>query len=221
MKVVAFHTGGTYHKEARLLARSLHLLKIPYVIEEFAPVRDWDDGVAMKCSFLKEMRARWAGPILYVDVDAVFHRDPSQYFDSIKEDFGAHWFQGPAFGYDRHRNDNWFLSGTLFLNDTPGARKLLDAWHAENLSRMEKGDRTGLGQASLRDVVEKGGDWTIRRLPGEYCYVFDKPWAYPPGTKPVIEHLIASRENRGRSKGKIHRGRRERITQLVKGMQRK
>jgi len=217
MKVIAFHTGGRYEEEAELLGASLDRLCIDYHIAKIEGFKgDWDRAVALKPVFIAECRNAFKGPLVSVDVDCFFHEDPSDYFDSLKCDFSAHWFQGPSGGYDRERNDNWLLSGTMYWGDTLRARKLLRAWIHENNRKQALGDWKGGGQANLYDVLKmnKIDGLRVLRLPGRYCYVFDKPWAYPKGCVPVIEHLIASRENRGASKGKVCAKRSKRIEEL-------
>jgi len=221
MRVVAYHTGGPYTQEAELLVASLEKLKIDHHVENVGAATDWDHAVSLKPIFIYRMREMYTGPLVSVDVDAFFHSDPSAYFDGLDTDFGAHWFQGPSGGYDKTRNDDWMLSGTMFWGDTKEARELLKTWSLVNAAKQAVGHWAGGGQANLRSIVESqlkmGMGWLrVTRLPGEYCYVYDKPWAYPEGTVPCIEHTIASRENRGKSKGRVHRGRQDRIAVLRK-----
>jgi hypothetical protein len=157
-------------------------------------------------------------------------------------DFGAHYFAGPAGGHDRSKVSafcpgcnapvrlaatscpacgaepispvGWrLLSGTLFFGDTPGARRLCDAWVAKNDQLAAQGIREGGGQKNLwRVVTEMEGELKIQKIPGRYCYVGDKPWAYPPNEPMVIEHTIASRENRDGTR--VNAWRRQRIAEL-------
>ena len=221
MKVVAFHTGGPYQKEANLLECSLRSCNIDYYIKKIPITCDWDRAVSLKPAFILECRKKFEGPLLFVDVDAVFHSNPSEYFDSLNCDFAAHWFQGPSSGYDRSRNDNYFLSGTMFWADSLNARLLLDAWLSLNKQKQALGIWEGGGQANLNAVIEASvvNGLRIVKLPGRYCYVFDKSWAYPEGEQVIIELLIASRENRGPSKGKVNLLRRKRIAVLRRGFQ--
>jgi hypothetical protein len=216
MIVIGFHTGGAYEREAELLKASLKKCGIFYHIKKIPETKTWHQAVSYKPLFISQMREKFKGALVSVDVDAVFHADPSEYFNSLKTDFGAHWFQGPSGGYDKTRNDDWMLSGTMFWGDTSGARKLLKAWREVNAIKQARGDYVGGGQANLRDLIEGefGKSINVTRLPGEYCFVFDKPWAYPKDCKPVIEHTIASRENKDESKGKINQPRQERISEL-------
>ena len=156
MKVVAFHTGGPYQEEADRLIKSLEWHDIDYHVQKIdIPTADWDVATSIKPIFLLEMRERFKGNILYVDVDAVFHQNPSEYFDSLDCDFAAHWFQGPNFGRDFSRNDDWFLSGTMMFADTEPARELLRTWCEANEKKQAAGDYEGGGQTNLRDILDK------------------------------------------------------------------
>ena len=158
----------------------------------------WYEATAYKSEFCSEMRALYAGPLVYVDVDAFVHANYEPYFQSLaakQYDFGAHWFQGPAGGYDKTRNDDRMLSGTLFFGDTAGARQLLAAWCEINAAMKRSGCRQGGGQKNLW-FTTTCFPLKIAKLPGRYCYVFDKPWAYPKDEPRIIEHLIASRIHR-------------------------
>jgi hypothetical protein len=223
MKVVAFHTGGPYREEADRLKKSL--LKVGmdnFLIQEIPLNCDWHHAVSMKPIFLNEVRNRYPGGLLYIDVDAVVHENCSEYFDSLEGtcDFAAHWFQGPSGGYDRKRNDNHFLSGTMYFADTMEARLLLKAWIVVNKGQQIQGNWKGGGQANLAGLLERRAvsNLRIHKLPGRYCYVFDKSWAYPENEPRIIEHLIASRENKDQSKGKINDPRRRRISEIEEVM---
>jgi hypothetical protein len=204
MIVVGYYTQGTaYEKDAARLRASLDHWGLAHEIVGVPPQPDWDHATALKPIVLFLLRQALAGPILYVDVDAVVHADCSKYFDGLDCDFAAHWFQGPSGGYDRSRNDDWLLSGTMYFADTGPARDLLLAWCELNCQRQQKGNWTGGGQGNLHELEADG--WLayclkIVRLPGRYCYIFDKAWAYPEGEPIIIEHLIASRANRDPNK---------------------
>jgi len=215
--VVSFFTGEPYRQEAARLERSLQAVQMPYYLREI-PLRceNWHRAVSLKPAYLHQCWHSLHTPLLYVDVDAVVHQNCEDYFNGLDCDFAAHWFQGPSGGYNRNRNDNWFLSGTMFFNTTPKANELLIAWLQVNKKKQTQGIWEGGGQANLAQVLleKRVKDLRVHRLPGRYCYVFDKPWAYPEGEPRIIEHLIASRENKDSSKGKINSARRERIREI-------
>jgi len=216
MKVIGFYTNDAYRKEYKRLKKSLDRFNIDYYIQHIPYEGDWNRSVAVKPIFVKGCRNMFRGGLLYVDVDAVFHEDCSEYFDNLDCDFAAHWFQGPKGGYRKDKNDNHFLSGTMYFADSRNARLLLYAWIHRNKMKQEEGNWQGGGQANLKEILD--GEWVVDleivRLPGRYCYVFDKGFGYPEDEPKIIEHLIASRENRDKSKGKINKARQERIKEL-------
>lgn len=217
MRVIAFYTRGTpYEREAERLARSLRRAGTTYQLSGVDLRGDWLDATAYKPLLLSRVRREQRGTLLYVDVDAVVHQNCEADLERIAEscDIGVHYFQGPAGGYNRNRNDNRMLSGTILLADTERCQRVLDAWHEMTQALRENGIRDGAGQKHLWYLTTCMPDLRIAKLPGRYCYVFDKPWAYPPDEPRIIEHTIASRENRGRSKGRVHQGRQQRIREI-------
>lgn len=206
LTVVAYYTRGTsYELEAALFRASVERLGLrPFIVARH-DAGSWDANTAAKPSVIRAARRFHRGPILYVDVDAFVHEDPRPYLEPLVRDgvdFALHYFRGPAKGHDRSkvRDEGWWpLTGTIFVNDSPGAYAVLDRWIHENNVRRIRGDESGGGQRNLQRVLpelEADPGVKLGRLPGELCFVFDKPWAYPPETEIVIEHTIASRENR-------------------------
>ena len=219
LRVIAFYSEGTpYEEEAAILRASLNRVGMAH---EITPVPDrgsWGANTLHKGQFIKAKRNEHRGPLLYVDVDAYVHENCSAYFEGLAAqgfDFGAHYFAGPAKGHDRSkvRAEGWrLLSGTLFLGDTPACKRLCSAWASMNglwkaLAIMEGGGQKNLWFLTTCLQLK------IARLPGRYTYVFDKPWAYPEGEPCVIEHTIASRENRGQ-RGRTNAARRTRVAEL-------
>ena len=217
MIVIGYYTTGSgYEREAERLAKSLDRVSMSYEIEAIPGPLSWYAATAQKPIFCRKMRKELHGGLLYIDVDAFVHENCEAFFDEMGErgiDFAAHWFQGPSGGYDRTKNADRMLSGTLFLGDTDGASRLIDAWCGMNSHLQRHGCTQGGGQKNLW-YLTTCLDLQTERLPGRFCRVFDKAFAYPEDEPVIIEHLIASRENRGESKGKVHAGRQARIRQL-------
>ena len=91
MIVVAFHTEDSiYSWHAELLKRCLTKLNISFEISSIAQV-EWNRAIDYKATFLLDARRKFSGQILYVDVDAIFHMDPSEYLSSIKEDIAVNF----------------------------------------------------------------------------------------------------------------------------------
>ena len=204
MLLIGYYTKGTpYEADAERLRRSCEAVNVPYRLLAVPPTADWDEATALKPLVIRHFRERVAGGLLYCDVDAVVHENCCAYFDGLEgtATFAVHWFQGPGCGGREQGNmAEHLLSGTMWFADTLEARFLLDAWIARNDEK-----RIGGGQTNLAEVIAEGAVSAnlVCRIPGRYCWVFHKPEAYPPGEYPVIEHLMASRENRGLSKGTL------------------
>ena len=204
MLVVAYYSMGTpYEAEAALLRSSLNRVGMDHYIVGVPNRGGWYANTAHKAVFLRDQRRAHKGPLLYVDVDAFVHENCAAYFDALGPkgvDFGAHWFRGPAKGHDRSKVCNkgwWMLSGTLYLGDTLGCRTLLDNWVRMNTLFAQSGIVQGGGQKNLWYLVTcMEDDLKVERLPGRYCYVFDKPWAYDEDEPVIIEHTIGSRQHR-------------------------
>lgn len=213
LTVVAFYTADTiYEDEARLLAGSLDAVGMNAEIEPMEDRGSWNANTAQKVDFIRRKREALVGPLLYLDADAFVHENCEDYFMGLHRaeiDFGAHWYAGPPKGYDFARNclclsrgpcsrPHRMLSGTLFIGDTDGARRLLDTWAAFNAACAGVGWVSGAGQRNLWAVVtSQQRHLDIERIPGRFCYIFDRAMAYPYGEPRIIEHTIASHESRG------------------------
>ena len=203
MKVVSFYTdNGSYKAEAELFTASLDRVGMRYHIEEVEDGGDWYENTRQKPQFIQRMLRESSEPILYLDVDAFVHKNCEEYFDKLADngtDFGAHWFQGPSKGWDKKKVQKdgwWMLSGTLFFNNTEQANRLVDTWCLLNDTLYRQGIAEGGGQKNLWFLNTCINGVVVARIPGRYCFVFDKPWAYPKAEPCIIEHTIASRDHR-------------------------
>jgi len=223
---VSYYTRtGSYPEEAELLKQSMEHVGMEFYVMEVEDRGDWYANTRYKPRFIQSMLKSLRGPLLYIDVDAFVHEDCGTYFDELAErgvDFGAHWYRGPGKGNDQTkvREEGWrMLSGTMFFGDTDGARRLIDTWCLMNDILFQQGGiAKGGGQKNLWFLTTCMTDIVIERLPGRYCYAFDRTWAYPGDEPCVIEQTIASRDHRE----KAHRrttARDRRILQLKKSIE--
>ncbi len=232
MKVISFYTeggGSSYEAEAEILRGSLEAVGMDHHIEAIPAWGDWYDHTAHKADFIRRMRQTYPGPLLWIDSDACVHADFTAYFEGLGKkgyDFGVHYFRGPAGGYEKSKlqEKGWrLLSGTTWWGDTERARALLNSWAEMNRIFRECGQREGGGQKNLWYLTTCLKGLKVARLPGRYCFVFDKPWAYEHKFKKqagilcsfcnkgkkhpihtstdepkIIEHTIASRDHRAK-----------------------
>ena len=208
MLIVAYYTKDTpYVGEAERFAKSCVAAGMRLYLEPYDDRGDWNLNTNIKPFFIQKCLRIFHEPVLYIDVDAVIHQNCNHYFDALQidYDFACFWLEGKR-----------LLSGTLYFNYTEQARKLLSIWLALNAWKQTKeNDFSGGGQRNLWQVISDGtvSDLRSRRLPGRYCYAFRRPECYDDEPR-IIEHLLASRENRDNSKGNTDPTRQKRITEL-------
>jgi hypothetical protein len=222
MIVVAYYTNDRYEDDAKLLAASCDRVKMQHSIQRIPDVPiegrfsspvdqwDWNTATAYKPKFLFDALHEFDSErsILYVDVDAFFHENCNEYFVALEQSpfyVAMHWLQPGRYRYHR------MLTGTLWLQNV---QDMLRGWININHAKYTRGDPTGGGQRNLYELIESGPSIEMFNLPGQYCYVFNRPECYPPGTQPIIEHTIASRENRDQSLGKVNEPRQKRKQEL-------
>ena len=209
--IVAYYTDDdVYRGEARRLVASLSRLGLPVVMTEIPSGQGWLNTVRRKAAFLADQRSTLSGPLLYLDVDAIVHRDPWPYLRGLSEDVGVTVLR-----------DGKMRGGTIYLADTIGARAFLADWQ-----RRIEADSHAWDQWPLDDIqrdIRGGADlgYTMNLMPPSMCGIFDfyRKRRASHEDKPVyIEHLQASRENRAEEandsvRQALHR-RRTRITEI-------
>ncbi|CAB3647710.1 putative nucleotide-diphospho-sugar transferase [Achromobacter dolens] len=187
--VVAFFTRDSiYETEKNRMLRSAQRLGLAVDAEPIASTGSWVRNASMKPSVLVAMRKKHTGPLLYVDVDAVFHRDPWPALAALDCDIAAY-----------HEPDGHLLSGTLFLNHTPAAAELLQAWAQACAENPDEWDQLVLERLLASDAASAAPRYRQARLPVAYCWIFDKT-DNGPCDEVFIEHLQASRETRQRKR---------------------
>ena len=198
--IVAFHTPDEiYQAEADRLRRSLDALGLEYVISVMEPETNWVRTTLLKPTWMAPARKKLRGPLLYVDVDAFVHRDPWPCVADMSADMAAVIYK-----------DGQLNSATIWINDTPEAKFLLDLW-AEGSSRRREHDQGTLrhtgddsDQGVLQMIVEAEEQearqrFRFGRLTPNLATIFDRTDEYRYGDV-VIEQLQVSREVTGRAK---------------------
>ena len=213
--VVAFHTPDeVYRAEAARLKKTLDALGLDYHFFEVEPEKNWVRTTLLKPSWILKAREELAGPLLYIDVDAIVHQDPWPYLSQFCGDLAALVLP-----------NGQFASGTILVGDTPAARSLLAEWRDASSARLasDEGSLLAIGdhgdQGVLSEIVRKSevgqGNFAFQRLPINLTFIFDRAdWYFLYGPV-LIEHLQASREFKERS---AHLSRRhERLQQIDSG----
>jgi hypothetical protein len=190
--IVGFYTTGTYYEnEAQRLQRSAAKIGLEPLLTGVPTTGSWVRNASMKARFLLEQREAFSGPLLYVDVDAVFHADPWTALMPGEEDMAVYF-----------NREGRLLSGTLLINDTQGARELLERWTAACDAEADEWDQRLLQRIINDDEASGAPRYRLRRLPSSFCWVFDRGESTPYDGQVIIEHLQASRESlrEGRSR---------------------
>ena len=178
--IIGFHTQDfLYAEEAKRMRESVEALGLPLALTAIMPT-DWLTSVQYKPDFVLNMRKHIRGPLLYVDVDAVVHANPWPYLRGYESDVAVSGHHGEA-----------IISGTVLINDTPGAMRFLQEWSTEQKMSPKLWDQHCLEKITKRHRRGKDGV-TVDYLPPELCCVFNRKFSPP--ILPVIEHLQASRE---------------------------
>lgn len=187
--VVAFFTRDSiYETEKNRLLRSAQRLGLAVDAAPIESTGSWVRNASMKPSVLVAMRSKHMGPLLYVDVDAVFHRNPWPALAALDCDIAAY-----------HEPEGHLLSGTLFINHTPAAAELLQAWAQACAENPEEWDQLVLERLLASDAASAAPRYRQARLPVAYCWIFDKT-DNAPCDEVYVEHLQASREAKQRKR---------------------
>ncbi len=165
----------------------------------------WVRNAALKPTFLLEARKKYRGPLLYVDVDAVFHRDPWPVLSDLDCDVAV------------YREAGRLISATIFLQDTEATLDLLAEWKRRCDKDPEVWDQVVL-QGILDDDRESTLNYRVEELSASFCWIFDR-LSNAKGSDVYIEQLQASRQanasnKRGRNKSLERRA--ERIAAIEK-----
>ena len=184
MKIVSYYTADDiYSQHAILLKHSLDHYNLSYSIDSISP-RDWLAATAYKPTFIKAKLAQYQEALLYIDVDAVVHRNIEPFFRTITEDIAVHY-----------TDDGQLLSGVIYLQNSPEVMRLVDRWIRKLVEKPNTWD-----QMALHEIIDKDENLSVFKLPPEYLYIFDTFKKLYPNKQPVIEHLQASREKKYREK---------------------
>ncbi|HEY2811071.1 MAG TPA: putative nucleotide-diphospho-sugar transferase [Rhabdochlamydiaceae bacterium] len=172
------------------LIESCEKWDIAYHIEAIDCFGSWELNCSYKPFFLLSKLQEFKRPIFWVDADAVFLRAPA-----VLPEFSADLAVRindtcPA----EHRSK--VMSGSIFVNMTPEAAKVLKLWASACYQTLSNPDRKEeyFDQIGLRDAIFSGTHGaTVARLPHAYVAVEGHPVDQKEILEPVILHYQASR----------------------------
>ncbi len=186
--IVAFYTKDSlYEFEARRMVSSARRLGLSVETTAVDSAGSWVRNASLKAAFLLEARRQHRGPLLYVDVDAVFHRNPWPRLSRYECDIAL------------YRENGRLLSGTILLNDTPQTLHLLEEWKKRSDTNPEIWDQVVLQEILDQDQALETGVYSVEELPATFCWIFDR-LSNVRDDHVFIEHLQASRQAKGTKK---------------------
>ncbi len=191
--VISFFTEGTgYRLEADRLRESCVRFGLDHSISGIASKGDWVQNCSMKGPFIEGSLTRFKRPVLWVDADGEIVQRPD--FSSWAQHDVACYVQRSTDGTPPPMNSAQmpFMSGTVFVNFTPGGLALASRW-----ARLCEANPTVWDQTTLAAAW-----WEVRErtrllvLPQGYCKIYDRIWREPERRAYVVHHQ-ASRRLRG------------------------
>ncbi len=189
--VVSFYTQDTlYQMEVKNLIASCEQWGLEHHIEPIQSFGSWELNCAFKPFFLYSKLQEFQRPLFWVDADGVFVKRP-EYLKEFEADFSCRINRGLP---DTHPSK--VMSGSLFINATPGAERILKLWAKECYDKMSDPERVEevWDQALLRDVIARNQHGAkIMALPPSYTAIVDHPIDSEEIGEPVIAHHQASR----------------------------
>lgn len=189
MKVISFFTTNTpYEQEAANLRKSLETYQIPYRIYEVESRGSWQLNCLLKPKIIRQALRDFRGDVLFVDADATFHGTLELLAEQVKGyDWAAYVMDKAKWNQSVNRRTHSLMSGTIWFNNSVGARNVLFVW--ENLIANEPKE---WDQRTLEKCFHlKIGRFCL--LTEKYCCIDKTHWGVE---NPVIRHHQASRRLR-------------------------
>ena len=179
MTVAFFTRDSIYETEKNRLVRSAERLQLPVDAQAIDTTGSWVRNAAMKPGVLVGMRRKHRGPMLYVDVDAVFHRNP-----------GPAWARWIATS-PRTTSPTAICSAARCTSTT--RRRRPPCWmNGRRLAAPIPMNGTSSCSNASWPRMPRAPRYRQARLPVAYCWIFDKI-DNAASAQVYIEHLQASR----------------------------
>lgn len=184
---VSYYTLDTgYEQEIKNLINSCEKLSLETDFVGIDSKGKWDQNCCYKPRFLLEMLEKHKRPIVWVDADAVILKKPL-FFDSLECDIALRIYEDLPL-----EHPSKLITGTLFLNDTPAIKTLLELWETKCSQMLAENNKEVWDQIALKYVLlESGAGVNITPLPDPYCAIYDKKKTLK--NDAVILHYQASR----------------------------
>lgn len=189
--IVSYYTKDTFYQlEVQNLIASCEKWQLDYHVEPIPSFGSWERNCAYKPFFLMEKLQQFSRPIFWVDADGVFVQKPKA-LEIFDLDFAARINSDLE---DTHPSK--VMSGSLYINATQGAERVLKSWGQECISSLSNPKRTEevWDQIALRDTLCRGVPGVkIGALPLPYLAIIDNLKDESEINDVVIGHYQASR----------------------------
>ena len=184
--IVSYYTTGTgYEDEVKNLIDSCKKLDLQTDIVPIESKGSWDQNCCYKPEFLLEKLEQHQRPVVWVDADAIFLKDPSL-FKSLECDIALRTYDDLPL-----EHPSKLITGTLYLAPNDKVRSLLIEWSTECQKMLQEGEQEVWDQIALKRILLKRQDIELFPLPDSYCAIYDK--TLTPEGEAVILHYQASR----------------------------
>lgn len=187
--IISFYTVNTpYEQEVQNLIASCEKFGLKSSIEGIESMGKWELNCAYKPFFILKKMEELRQPVLWVDADGVFVRQPA-WQQAFNADLAVRL--DPALP-DSHPSK--VISSTVFVGNRGESKLLIKEWIKESYSQLLDPNRKEefWDQIALRDAILKCSG-TVAPIPLEYAKIFDHPGDLLTVREPVIEHFQASR----------------------------
>ena len=189
--IVCYYTQDTFYQlEVQNLIASCEKWGLAYHAEPIPSFGSWEMNCAYKPLFLYQKLEELQCPLFWVDADAVFLKKPS-WLEVFSSDMAVRITQ--EFGQD---HPSFVISGSVYVNNTEKARRVLKAWARKCIDHLSDPQRTVelWDQVALRDVLyQTDHQASIEPLPPGYMMILGNEYDEKSIEDRVIGHYQASR----------------------------
>ena len=188
--ILSFYTVGTpYQLEVQNLIASCEKFGLETEIVGVESFGSWELNCAYKPFFILQKLNELERPVLWVDADGVFVREPT-WQKAFEADLAVR--MEPV--ADDHPSR--VISSTVFVRES--GRGLMRLWCQECQRMLLDPNRREefWDQIALREAIKKS-EAKVSEIPLEYAKIFDHAGDLEKKIAPVIEHYQASRRFKG------------------------
>lgn len=167
------------------LIASCKKFDLPYSIDPIPNFGTWEKNCCFKPKYILKKLIDLKRPILWLDADALIVQKPTL-FETLDADIALRIVNELP-----NDHQSKMISGTIFVNNTPGALQVLQEWDLET-ETLFKQDPHLWDQVSLRNVLLRSTA-KVCPLDSRYYQVYNKIEDEKTLKEAIIIHFQASR----------------------------